>query len=145
MERQNRDFSNIPPEQYKFDPYTGKPLNPKKNQMTPEDKKIANTLCVLSLVLSVASPLLLSIYHEIMNHFDVLNISEPYDSLMTIFVMCAEVAALVLMIVTRVKYPKHTFGLVLMIIYIVEFTSIIIGWILIMVTCYTLCGQCNGW
>ena len=52
-------------------------------------------------------------------------------------------AGIILMIVTRVKYPDNKFAKVLMWIYIIQIILAIIGFILLVAFCYVMCGSCE--
>ncbi len=83
------------------------------NTISEEDNKKANFMCILSLLLYIAAPVVLYLIDMI--------ISFTLDKGFTFFSAfssLSHLAGLALMIVARVKYPKNTFAKVLMWIYI---------------------------
>ena len=82
-------------------------------QIAADDKKNANILCIISLILYFAAPifaLLMAIVFSL--------ISEDASMLSTGITSISRIAAYVLMIVARIKYPESTFAKILMWIYI---------------------------
>ncbi|SFC17137.1 hypothetical protein [Ruminococcus albus] len=99
---------------------------------TPEDKKKANTMCIISLLLMFCvNPLIVEISR---NGYENITSISGFSGL----------AALILMIYVRVKYPKNTFGKVLMIVYIVFFVLGLIWLTLIMAMCASCMKDCHG-
>lgn len=80
-----------------------------QEQLTAEEKKNADTLCIISIVLWAVCFV-------------------PFLAYVSVPCM---IAALVLVIIARVKYPKHTFSKVLLIVYGVLF---LVGMVLAVVT-----------
>ncbi|MBO4243348.1 MAG: hypothetical protein J5883_08735 [Clostridiales bacterium] len=121
---------------------------------TPEDRKKANTLCVISLICMFAPGFLLTIFSVIMEGALSLdptgidpNSFNPLSVMMTIGTSIsglAEIAAWVLMIYVRVKYRKNTFGKVLMFLYIGLLILLIIGFILLVIMCVGIMKSCHG-
>ena len=99
---------------------------------SPEDKKKANTLCLISLLLghgiNILSYLITNAYKTD---------SHPITALTSL-------AALILMIYVRVKYPKNKFGKVLMILYIVEAVFVILCIIAFVIMCDSFMRDCSG-
>lgn len=131
------------------------PVVKQEKPFTPEDKKKANILCVISLVLQVIpwgflimDSIIESITGTIneivgpgIDHARILGVAEDAFS---VFFILVDIASLVLMIIARVKYPKSVFAKVLMIVYIVLYVTSIIGVIALMVSCAIMCGGCRG-
>lgn len=101
------------------------------NEMSPEDTKNANLLCIISLILTFASDLIAGIITVV---FPPLG-----ELLMSITPLC-NLAGLVLMIVARVKYPKSKFAKILMWIYIGLFIFSIVAIVLIVAACFYACS-----
>lgn len=102
---------------------------------TPEEKKKANMLCLISVILTVCP----TIFVMITSVFNIKN-----NIITTIFGAITSVnnlAALVLMIVVRVKYPKNVFGKVLMWLYIITIVGGLILAIVFMISCAIMCGD----
>ena len=100
---------------------------------SPEEKKKANILCLISVIL----PFCPTIFVMITSVFNIKN-----DILTTIFgaiVSVCNLAALVLMIVVRVKYPKNLFGKILMWFYIITIVGGLILTIVFMISCAIMC------
>lgn len=99
---------------------------------TPEDKKKANTMCIISLVLAFCvNPVIVAFSRNGDDNISFLN-------------GISSIVALILMIYVRVKYPKNTFGKVLMIVYIVFFVLGLISLILMIAMCASCMKDCHG-
>lgn len=131
------------------------PAFKQEKPFTPEDKKKANILCVISLVLQVIpwayaimDAMIESIsgtINEIVGPgIDHARILGAMGDVLGVFFILIDIASLVLMIIARVKYPKSVFAKVLMIVYIVLYVTAIIGVIALMVSCAIMCGGCRG-
>lgn len=103
---------------------TGKMPRP---ELSPEDKKQADKLCIISMILMFAPMAVIFIKNIILGLlFDAgkeeiyYNIASSYvlGSILTFLMAGCGIAALVLMILVRVKYPQSVFGKVLMWLYI---------------------------
>ncbi len=84
------------------------------NNISDEDNKKANKLCIWSLILYFAAPILFVL-------FDVIIALLLKDSNMigiSAFSVLCRIAGFVLMIVAKIKYPKNKFANILMWIYI---------------------------
>lgn len=127
-----------------------------KKMMTPEEKKKANCLCVLSLCLCYG-PIVLGgfimagylIVHDITIFQPFINSLDENESLATGLTLLAEtvqslcfIAAMVIMIVVRVKYPDSTFGKVLMWIYIVQIILLVVTVLVTVIACGLFIGSC---
>ena len=96
-------------------------------ELSPEDKKQADKLCIISMILMFAPMVVIFIKNIILGLlFDAgkeefyYNIASSYvlGSILTFLMAGCGIAALVLMILVRVKYPQSVFGKVLMWLYI---------------------------
>jgi len=97
-----------------------------ENKVDEENKK-ANILCTISLLCYFIGPILLFLISLCLSF-----ISKSLGSVFNILISAPRIAAIVLMIVARVKYPKNTFAKVLMWIYIgIIIAGFILGVILI--------------
>ena len=120
---------------------------------TPEDKKKANTMCIISLIcmfvpslISGVVTVMLSAALQGTGKSDFSTTSNVYE-LITSFIYlltgAAEIASWVLMIYVRVKYPKNVFGKVLMILYIGLVVLGIIGTVILFIACIETLRSCN--
>lgn len=107
------------------------------------NNKKANKLCWISLACAVGPWVLwmvigrLLVYTEGSEAVTILGtLSNIYSALSGI----GWLAAIVLMIYVRVKYPKNVFGIILMVLYII----IIILTILFFIFMYIMCSTCVG-
>ena len=111
----------------------------------PQEQRRANTLCILSLILTVAVPLVFSILFEIVASpsLGILSSDSFYSvvSISSLPISGAMIAGIVLMIVVRVKYRKSKFGLILMIIYCV---LVSLSLIIILISATTSCSDFVG-
>ena len=96
-------------------------------ELSPEDKKQADKLCIISMILMFAPMVVIFLKNIILGLlFDAgkeefyYNIASSYvlGSILTFLMAGCGIAALVLMILVRVKYPQSVFGKVLMWLYI---------------------------
>ena len=108
------------------------PMPPRQGKMprpelSPEDKKQADKLCIISMILMFAPMVVIFLKNIILGLlFDAgkeefyYNIASSYvlGSILTFLMAGCGIAALVLMILVRVKYPQSVFGKVLMWLYI---------------------------
>lgn len=99
-----------------------------RRNLTYEENKKANLLCVVSLVLMFAPLLLYCAGLEIVDTYLNIDFTGSFAHLCIcmgqLFVGGCAIASLVVMIYVRVKYPQNTFGKVIMWLYIV---SIVLG------------------
>ena len=103
----------------------------KNTEMSPEDTKNANLLCILSLVLTFGSDAILGV---------IMVVFPPLGSILSSISPLCNLAGLVLMIVARVKYPKSKFAKILMWVYIGLFIASILLVVLVIVACMYTCG-----
>ena len=120
---------NMPPQQRppmppNMPPRQGKMPRP---ELSPEDKKQADKLCIISMILMFAPMVVIFLKNIVLGLlFDAgkeefyYNIASSYvlGSILTFLMAGCGIAALVLMILVRVKYPQSVFGKVLMWLYI---------------------------
>ncbi|WP_294479505.1 hypothetical protein [uncultured Ruminococcus sp.] len=124
----NVSVVDLPAQGYNFGMVSGTASDMEES---PEDKKRANTLCLISLILGHGLSLFSYILTQI---FDM----HTYSIFGT-----AGLIAFILMIYVRVKYPKNKFGKVLMILYIVEIIIAIIVLIAIIAACASCLNDCS--
>ena len=101
------------------------------NVESPEDKKSADMLCIISLILFFGVPLISTA---------VTSVTKISNNVISIIAPFCELAGIVLMIVARVKYPYNKFAKILMWIYIVLIGLGIIGFIVMVFACSLACG-----
>lgn len=146
-------------------------LNDSQNYLNPnietlEDKKKANLLCIISILLFIVPSLIAIIMAIVIASIDLSSggnlLSELYSASLnspvylgitsqimgiSYVVMMgishfARIASFVMMIVIRVKYPKNTFGKVLMWIWIIGILIIISLVIFAVVSCINFISSC---
>lgn len=146
-------------------------LNDSQNYINPnietlEDKKKANLLCIISILLFIVPSLIAIIMAIVIASIDLssggnllsslysASLNSPVDLGITSQIMgisyvvmmgishFARIASFVMMIVIRVKYPKNTFGKVLMWIWIVGILIVISFVIFAVVSCINFISSC---
>ena len=104
-------------------------------ELSPEDKKQADKLCIISMILMFAPMVVIFLKNIILGLlFDAgkeefyYNIASSYvlGSILTFLMAGCGIAALVLMILVRVKYPQSVFGKVLMWLYIARAILVVV-------------------
>lgn len=105
-----------------------------------EENKIANRLSLISLLLRFASPIVLGVSTIIIEPF-----SDGLSSIFSAFYPLIALAAFVLMVIVRVKYPKNTFGKVLMWLYIATAIIYILFFVFIAVACVACISQLGSY
>lgn len=105
--------------------------NKKNRELTPEEKKEADKLTIVSLLLGLIGPAIE--YVLLLVGVD----SKSIQSLVGLF----PIAALALLIYVRVKYPKHLFSKVLFIIYIIGLVISVVLIIAFMMACAIACNE----
>ena len=138
-----------------MEPYNGMP-NQSKKIMSLQDKKKANGLCILSLILCYGPTVLSMLFSIIYVMIADIRIFQPFVDLVNsqgawingvvvllegIRFICF-VVAMALMIVVRVNYPDSTFGKVIMWIYIVQIILIVVGVIVAVIACGVMINSC---
>ena len=128
-------------------------------QMSPEDRNKANMWCTISLLLtllpSVATLItgISSGLFEAFLSFDEVEVANEIASLMMniqglfmgiqgILSTMSSVAAFIIMIYVRCKYPLSTFGKVLMWMYIANIVITLVFTVAIIVACGIACDSC---
>lgn len=126
--------------------------NNNKKMMTPQDKKRANGLCVLSLLLCYG-PLVLSMLVSVISVIagdigllDILNDNNTIGSVISVVLegvqLACFIASIAIMIAVRVNYPASTFGKVIMWIYIVQIILMVIFAVIAIVACGVMLSSC---
>lgn len=98
-----------------------------------DEKKKANNLCILSLLLYFASPIVLTM----LDIFFSIIIKEA-TVVFSLLILMARIAGIVIMVVARIKYPNSTFAKVLMWIYIGLFIAGFLFFLIIMIIILSL-------
>ena len=125
---------------------------------TPEEKRLGNKWSWISLIcflgrflISMVIPVLVVVISGFFSTYADMD-DAVYEAMTTIMEIAylvsscvstlASIAAFVIMIYVRVKYPKNVFGKVLMWVYIVLFALYIITMAVIIIACGIACGAC---
>ena len=103
---------------------------PGEKVYTKEDDKMANQLCIYSLLLQYVAPLVIGVIAGV---FSV--IAEELGYVVSSVSLLCPLAAFVLMVVARVKYPQNRFAKILMWIYIVTIGLSLLIFIFIVAAC----------
>lgn len=117
-------------------PPAGAPGMGAVQEETPEEKQKANKLCIISLAMMYGGGALYSLFTKIGN-------SNLLGILGTLSLVCS-LAAFILMIVVRVKYPKNKFGKILMIIYLVQLILGVLAFVALVAFCGYIASSCRG-
>lgn len=132
---------NMPPRQ-------GKMPRP---ELSPEDKKQADKLCIISMILMFApiviifiKDIILGVMYDTGTEEFLYNIAGSYvlESTLTFLLIGCGIAALVLMILVRVKYPQSVFGKVLMWLYIVLAILVVVFIAVTIIACGLAFASC---
>lgn len=125
--------------------YTNYQYTDKNAPETPEEKRKGNMFSAISLACSVGSKIMAGLFSSSSGLFDSLTtgeVSSGIISILSVFFAAiaglGNLAAFVLMIYVRVKYPKNTFGKVLMWLYIIG----LIFYILAIILAVVMCAMC---
>ena len=125
---------------------------------TPEDKKKGNFWSWISLACFAGGfvvDALIAVFMGVLNSItynltSTANVSEMTNAASEAFIaiggcvsILLAIAALVIMIYVRVKYPKNIFGKVLMWVYIVLFAMYIIFMAVVIIACGIACAACT--
>ena len=141
----NMQMQQRPPMPTNMPPRQGKMPRP---ELSPEDKKQADKLCIISIILMFAPMAVIFIKNIILGLlFDAgkeeiyYNIASSYvlGSILTFLMAGCGIAALVLMILVRVKYPQSVFGIALAILVVVFIAVTIIACGLAFISCVRNC------
>ncbi|MCR5529643.1 MAG: hypothetical protein K6F49_10540 [Saccharofermentans sp.] len=112
---------------------------------TREEKKAAEKMCIISLVCMYASPVVFgTMFYGLESLGESLGSDIiSYLALIPGLIYCLSgIAAIVLMIVARVKYPKNTFAKVVMWIYIGQAILSVVATILTIIFCAASFSYC---
>lgn len=132
---------NMPPRQ-------GKMPRP---ELSPEEKKQANKLCIISMILMFApiviifiKDIILGVMYDTGTEEFLYNIAGSYvlESTLAFLLIGCGIAALVLMILVRVKYPQSVFGKVLMWLYIVLAILVVVFIAVTIIACGLAFASC---
>lgn len=104
-------------------------------------KKNASTLCAISLILMYGFPIIMGVIAGVVGTLNSSVLDIMYNVIGS-FSSLSSIAAIVLMIVARVKYPESKFAKVLMIVYIVQAAIFIILGIIFFFACTALFASC---
>ena len=125
---------------------------------TPEDKKKGNFWSWISLACFAGGfvvDALMAVFMGVLNSItynltSTANVSEMTNAASEAFIaiggcvsILLAIAALVIMIYVRVKYPKNIFGKVLMWVYIVLFAMYILFMAVVIIACGIACAACT--
>ncbi len=116
--------------------------NNSSSQSSPELTKKVNNLCIISLICYFGVPLILSAFYTASESTNSV-ILGAITSFLSLFSFGSYIAAIVLMIVARVKDPKNTFAKVLMIVYIVLFVIELLALLFFIAACGALVSDCG--
>ena len=108
-----------------------------KPVLTPEEKKKANRLCIISTILGFVIPAIFAALSGYLNYIGMETVS-AYALFPASFSL---LAGLVLMIIVRAKYNRSLFGKILMIIYIVVMAIGVIGCAYLLISCLNACSD----
>ena len=103
-------------------------VNQNINAISIEDNKKANLLCIISLLLYILGPVAAMVIAIIISY-----LSENASFIVSGLSGLCRIAAYVIVIITRIKYPKNTFGKVLMWVYLGLFIAGIVMTILLLI------------
>ncbi len=127
--------------------YRPQPLPP-FSVTNPMENKRANILCIISLVCAVV-PFLISLVMAMMSDsYITATTIENYamvaviSRIVSILNMLSSIAALVLMIVARAKYPRNVFAKVLMWVYIALIILAVVLFAIVMISFAIACNSC---
>lgn len=104
-------------------------------ELTAEEKKKANRLCIISAILGFVIPVIFGALSGYLNYIGMETVS-AYALFPASFSL---LAGLVLMIIVRAKYAGSLFGKLLMIIYIVVMAIGFIGCAYLLISCLNAC------
>ena len=107
----------------------------KKPELTKEQKKKANILCIVSIVLGFVVPLICGALCYVFED----NGMETMSAMILFPAAFCFLAGIALMVIVRAKYSRSVFGKVLMILYIVCGAIGVIGAVFIIGACLTVC------
>ena len=129
-------------------------MNNKNLIETPEEKRKGNfwswisLICCLSrffidIFIAVSSGVMMAIFSESAELGSIMTVfSEVMVTIGTCVSIAVGIAAVVIMIYVRVKYPRNIFGKVLMWVYIVAFAIYIILMVVVIIALGIACAAC---
>jgi len=153
-----QDPNYVPPQDqmYMQQPYMQQPymqqmppqMPPQRmsNEISPEDNHKANMYCVASLLCTFVIPLVTMMVSGIL-----VNVFGSVDNDTTTSLLSSAVSTIsglshlagwVLMIITRVRFPKNKFGKVLMIVYLSLLALVVIGIVVLIISCIKCLQDC---
>ncbi|HCJ76274.1 hypothetical protein ACTQ1U_00035 [Thermoguttaceae bacterium LCP21S3_D4] len=144
----NMQMQQRPPMPTNMPPRQGKMPRP---ELSPEDKKQADKLCIISMILMFApiviifiKDIILGVMYDTGTEEFLYNIAGSYvlESTLTFLLIGCGIAALVLMILVRVKYPQSVFGKVLMWLYIVLAILVVVFIAVTIIACGLAFASC---
>ena len=111
-----------------------------------KNSNTANVMCIISLVCMYVIPIVAVIISGGLSNIADKDesITSMFASAMSLAISASGLAAWVLMIIVRVKYPKNVFGKVLMWLYIIMLVLGVIGIIVLFVACINTLRNCPG-
>ena len=121
------------------------PVNPQHNVVVSsgnaqtvivEDNKMANNLCIISLLLRFVGPIICSAIAALLS-----TVSEELGSLFALISPLCSVASFVLVIYAVIKYPTSKFAKILLWVYIGLFIASVILIIVVVIACLGLVSQ----
>ncbi len=116
-----------------------------EDDFTEQDRKKANILCTISLILFFVVSNICALLVFLVNETELpFRVRDVLSSLFGLLVTCSEIGAVVLMIYVRVKYRKSVFGKVLMWLYIVLAAMAVIGTIILVIICINELQKCGN-
>ena len=118
------------------------------NEISPEDNHKANMYCVASLLCTFVIPLATMMVSGVLVNVFVSVDNDTTTSLLSSAVSTisglSHLAGWVLMIITRVRFPKNKFGKVLMIVYLSLLALVVIGIVVLIISCIKCLQDCPG-
>ena len=131
--------------QYQQPQYQQPPVQGPQKEYTAEDRRMANILCIVSLICMFVIPAVFTLIMGVVRDAEIVK-NDALDKVTDLFIFiigAAHIAAWVLMILVRVKYKHSTFGKVLMIVYLILLALAVIGVIVLIVSCISCLRDCN--
>ena len=119
-----------------------------KRDLTPQEKKTANLLCILSLLCEVFAVGYFLFDGAIgFTHLRTDQITQAVvmvDRVLETFSGIALIAGIVILILVRVKYPANVFSKVLIWVYVIVTLLIIVAIVLLIMACFSACTKGAG-
>lgn len=123
-------------------PVSEQPVPVQKRGRTygPQERRKANRLCIISLILGVVIPLAACIIFGVAENTGFIP-SYYLITMVSLLPSASMIAGIALMIVVRVKYSKSKFGLILMIIYCAYVVIGLIFFVIALSSCSDFIGS----